>query len=119
MNVLTLVAQLNLLPMWRRQLAVWDRQMLAPSLDRLLCLALHRWGIMGKSDRAFLEQRIMPGMTVIDVGANLGIYTLLFSGLVGRSGKVIAIEPEPDMFASLEHNCRANNALNVEPSHCA
>jgi FkbM family methyltransferase len=114
MNAVTTIAQLNLLPLWRRELKVWGCQMVAPSLDRLVCLALHRWGLMGKTDRTFYESQIKTGMTVVDVGANQGLYTLLFSRLVGSHGTVIAFEPEPDMFAALERNCRVNRTANIE-----
>ena len=39
------------------------------------------------------ERYCRPGMTVVDVGANLGYYSLLASRLVGTSGRVIALEP--------------------------
>jgi FkbM family methyltransferase len=48
--------------------------------------------------RVFLES-VGPGMTVVDVGANIGYYTLLAARAVGPSGKVWAFEPEPG-------NCR-------------
>jgi FkbM family methyltransferase len=88
--------------------------MTAPSLDRLACLALHRVGLMGNEDKAAYQRWILPGMTVVDIGANQGLYALLFSGLVGPTGSVLAFEPEPDMFTSLVQNCRANAAANVE-----
>ena len=88
--------------------------MRAVSFDRLLYLYLHRLGWMGRDDKAFLEQRIRPGMRVIDIGANLGLYTLLLSRLVEKSGMVVAFEPDPELFAALETNCRVNSAINVK-----
>lgn len=49
----------------------------------------------------FLAQRVKPGMTVVDVGANYGYYTLLLGDAVGESGHVIAVEPSPDAAALL------------------
>jgi FkbM family methyltransferase len=43
----------------------------------------------------FFARTVTPGMTVMDVGANLGYYTLLLGDAVGSSGHVIAIEPVP------------------------
>jgi FkbM family methyltransferase len=43
----------------------------------------------------FFAKFVKPGMTVFDVGANFGYYTLLFAAGVGPSGRVIAIEPVP------------------------
>ena len=50
------------------------------------------------------RQYIQPGMVVIDAGAYAGYYTLLFSELVGPTGKVYAFEPHPENFDTLKHN---------------
>jgi FkbM family methyltransferase len=47
----------------------------------------------------FFRENVRPGMTVVDVGANVGYYTMLSASLVGSSGKVIAFEPNTE-------NCR-------------
>lgn len=44
---------------------------------------------------AFVERFLKPGMTVLDVGANQGLYTLLASSCVGPKGLVISFEPSP------------------------
>jgi FkbM family methyltransferase len=62
--------------------------------------------------RSFCE-RVRPGDTVIDVGANVGWYTVLASRLVGEQGKVIAFEPDPINFAFLKRNVEANGCRNV------
>src|SRR6478672_526696 len=49
------------------------------------------------SIRAFLK----PGMNVIDIGANIGEYSLFLADLVGPRGRVIAVEPEPENWARL------------------
>lgn len=54
-----------------------------------------------------------PGDTVIDVGANVGWYTVLASKLVGDTGRVVAFEPDPESFAFLERNAAANGCGNV------
>jgi len=50
---------------------------------------------------------------VIDIGANTGYYALRLSSLVGKDGKVIAIEPDLQTFNTLTKNCELNNILNV------
>ncbi|HEX4169366.1 MAG TPA: FkbM family methyltransferase [Bryobacteraceae bacterium] len=114
MNLATSFAQLNLLDLWKQEMQVWGFRLTPPSLDRLVCLALHRLGLMGKAEKKLFAQWIRPGMTIIDIGANQGLYALLFSELVGASGRVLAFEPEPDMFAALTRNCEVNSAFNVE-----
>src|SRR5258708_28750382 len=52
---------------------------------------------------------IPRGSTVIDVGANIGYFTLQFARQVGANGQVIAIEPEPNNFVQLSRSvARAN-----------
>jgi FkbM family methyltransferase len=44
---------------------------------------------------AWLTRVIQPGMRVVDIGANLGYYTVLFGTRVGEHGRVLAFEPDP------------------------
>lgn len=55
-------------------------------------------------------QIVRPGMTVLDIGANIGAHTLHLARLVGEEGRVIAFEPTDWAFAKLQ----ANLALNPE-----
>jgi FkbM family methyltransferase len=49
----------------------------------------------------FLGQQIAAGDTVIDVGANLGVYSAYFARRVGRTGKVYAVEPLPQNISTI------------------
>jgi FkbM family methyltransferase len=110
---------LNHAPIWRRELKVWDQRVRAASLDRLLFLVLHRIGLMGRDEARLLKKLIEPGMRVVDVGANIGLYTLLLARLVEDDGCVFAFEPEPNLFSVLCENCAANGAVNITPFQCA
>ncbi|OGF62476.1 hypothetical protein A2926_01980 [Candidatus Giovannonibacteria bacterium RIFCSPLOWO2_01_FULL_44_40] len=57
---------------------------------------------------SLFKKNVKPGMTVIDIGAHIGYYTVLFSKLVGPSGKVFAFEPDAENFALL---CKNTNGL--------
>jgi FkbM family methyltransferase len=58
------------------------------------------------------KELVKPGMNVIDVGAHIGYYTLLSSGLVDN-GKVYAFEPEERNYKNLEYNIQLNSKRNV------
>jgi FkbM family methyltransferase len=63
---------------------------------------------------AVFKEYCRVGMTVVDVGANIGYYTLLSSGLVGGNGRVIAVEPSSENCRLLLTSVAFNNATNVE-----
>jgi FkbM family methyltransferase len=46
--------------------------------------------------RRFVETAVRPGMTAVDIGANVGFFTMLFASLVGPSGAVFAFEPNSE-----------------------
>jgi FkbM family methyltransferase len=54
------------------------------------------------------ERYVEPGMAVIDVGANIGYFTMLLASLVGASGLVVAVEPNPENIKLLEASRRVN-----------
>jgi FkbM family methyltransferase len=55
-----------------------------------------------------LREIVRPGMAFVDVGANVGIYTLLAARLVGQAGKVYSFEPAPRTFEALKQNVITN-----------
>ena len=66
-----------------------------------------------KFETEVMKKNIKKGYVVIDCGANLGYYSLLFSKLVGKSGKVFAFEPDPKNFSLLQKNLKVNDITNV------
>lgn len=62
---------------------------------------------------------IRPGATIIDVGANIGFFTMLSASLVGSEGRVIAIEPNRRNVRLLEASRRANRFEQVEVHNVA
>lgn len=57
---------------------------------------------------------IKAGMTVVDIGANIGFFTMLSASLVGPRGRVVAVEPNPVNVKLVEASRRANGFENVE-----
>lgn len=60
-----------------------------------------------------LRRSLRPGDGFIDVGANVGYFTLLASRLIAPSGTVVAVEPAPDCAAGLRANIALNGVRNV------
>lgn len=57
---------------------------------------------------------LQPGDIAVDAGANIGFFTVLMSKLVGKEGKVIAIEPDGRNAAKLRKNLDINECANVD-----
>lgn len=69
---------------------------------------------------AYIRKNFKPGKTFIDIGANIGYYSLLASQLAGENGNVIAVEASPKIFEALQENIRLNNsASNIEAHNFA
>lgn len=62
---------------------------------------------------------VHEGDTVLDIGANIGLYTLIASKRTGTKGHVFAFEPEPVNAGFLEKNVKENNLRNVAVERCA
>ena len=60
-----------------------------------------------------LKRIIKKGDIVVDLGANIGYYTLILAQLVGEFGHVYAFEPEPSNFELLSKNVKENNHNHV------
>ncbi len=60
----------------------------------------------------WLREVVRPGMTVFDVGANVGQMTLEMAHLVGPAGRVVAIEPAPGNVRLLKRHVEANGFIN-------
>ncbi|MGI0044388.1 MAG: FkbM family methyltransferase [Nitrososphaeraceae archaeon] len=66
-----------------------------------------------------VKSLVKCGDTVVDLGANIGYYTLLLARQVGRDGKVVAFEPSPTNCEILEKNVKMNGYRNVEINQLA
>ena len=67
-----------------------------------------------QAETRFCERVVSAGDVVLDVGANIGLYTLLCGRLVGDSGRVWSFEPEPRNATRLRVNLLLNGLRNVE-----
>ncbi len=61
-----------------------------------------------------VKEHLKPGLTVYNIGANLGYYSILASECVGPQGKVYAFEPAPENFELLQRTVAENRISNIE-----
>jgi len=91
-----------------------DWELIVPDRVSLLTpyvlLEQERWF---ESEIDFISSWLRPGMRVIDVGANHGVYTVPMADLVGPSGAVWAFEPCQMTFNLLRQTARHNRMANT------
>ena len=63
--------------------------------------------------RNVLVSQVRAGMTVLDVGANIGYYTVQLANMVGACGRVLAFEPNPVLCDELKCNIDLNHFTNT------
>ncbi len=96
----------------------WEALLTSAGIDA--CILLHqeptrvlpKWRSLDPNYEAetvaSFADSITPGATVWDVGAHVGIFSLIAARKVGNSGKVVAWEPSPDAFVHLKYHLKAN-----------
>jgi len=86
-----------------------DMTMMLNSDDTVMSPQLLVENLYEPVETAWVKRTVRSGSVVLDIGANIGYYTLLFSKLVGVRGKVIAFEPDQQNADILRKNLLLNN----------
>lgn len=76
-------------------------------------------GVYEPCTTELFKSLLKPGMVVLDIGANFGYYGLIAARAVGSTGKVYALEPEPNNFRLLVNNIKLNGFSNIIPQQIA
>lgn len=79
-----------------------------PGGERLRAAARYRHLAWNPEEYRAFREAVRPGATVLDVGANVGSYTLLFATWAGPAGRVFAFEPAPASRAGLQRHLALN-----------
>ena len=87
---------------------VHGRPMILDLTDRGISRTLLLFGTREAEHVQVLREVLQPGMTVLDIGANIGYYALLELDLVGSSGTVLLVEPSPENVDLLRRNLARN-----------
>lgn len=83
------------------------------SLRDMLAREVFFAGCFATQEIAFLRGVLKPGMNFVDVGANWGLFSMVAAFLVGPSGMVAAMEPDPRIFGKLKANLERNHLRQV------
>jgi FkbM family methyltransferase len=92
---------------------IHNYRMLLDIEDPGISFVLFQQGTREQQLKLILEKEVKEGDTIIDLGANLGYYTLMLWKLAGEDGKIYALEPSPGNFEILKKNLLLNNVGNV------
>lgn len=96
-------------------LEVQGNKMLVNTDDMGVVPLLLKERAMEKHSTEVFKEIVKAGMVVVDIGANIGYFTLIAARLVGKKGVVYAFEPEPTNFEFLCKNIELNGYTNVVP----
>jgi len=109
---LTLLLARHLKPLQRVPIHVGDWP---PIYMDMRSLSAHSWFLgtpfesspLEVNEQAVMRRCVRPGDVVLDIGANMGVHTVLLARLVGPRGRVVAFEPNPELLPLLERTLAA------------
>ena len=96
----------------RKVQLVWGEEMTVV-YPEIASLGIARYGFFGEGLTRMLLSKLKPGMTFLDIGAQLGYFTLLAAWLVGESGHVHSFAPTPSTFELLQLNAGLKNNVHL------
>ncbi len=81
--------------------------------DQFVSKTIQEKGVWEPYETELIYRALKSDSCFVDVGANIGYYTVVASSCIGPQGKIIAFEPEPKNFELLSQNTQLNNIDNV------
>jgi FkbM family methyltransferase len=90
-----------------------------PQGDLHVSQRIRQEGIWEPYESSLALDLLQPGQVFVDVGANIGYFSLLAAAVVGSAGKVFAFEPDPSNFQLLEASVRLNKFEGIVQAHQA
>jgi FkbM family methyltransferase len=87
--------------------------MIYPARDEYVGRSLALYGEFSPGEADIFQALVSPRDIVVEVGANIGVHTVLLARLVGLAGAVLAFEPQPMLFQTLCANLALNSIFNV------
>lgn len=84
-----------------------------PLEDKVMAPIIRAHGIWESDEVNWLKENVKPGFTCLNVGANVGYFACWMSRLTEATGKVIAVEPNPELIPLLKKNISNSQFKNV------
>jgi FkbM family methyltransferase len=85
--------------------------------DVFIGRSLEAYGQYSAHETLLFQAFVVPGSTILDVGANIGVFTVAFARIATPTGRVLAFEPQTPVFELLSSNVEANCLANVSLYH--
>ena len=98
---------------------IYNYEMFLDLHDKGISRTLLLFGERELEHKSMLEEFLKPGMTVLDIGANIGYYALMEMKLIGDDGTLIAVEPSESNVGLLKMNLELNGYSNIEIHNAA
>jgi FkbM family methyltransferase len=92
---------------------MWTGQTISVDASDIVGRYIYYFGVWEPNLTAWLRRTLSIGDVFVDVGANVGYFSLMASRLVGTEGRAVAIEALPGTYQRLQSNIDANRATNV------
>jgi FkbM family methyltransferase len=102
-----------------RAVRIGADRLFVDTVDRYLAAMAWKFRLREGAAQRFIERELGPGMVAVDVGANVGCFTLALARRVGSQGRVYAIEPEGRCFELLGRAVGARHLAHVEARQVA
>ena len=96
----------------RKARLLWGEDMTV-IYPEIASLGIARYGFFGEGLTRMVVAHLRPGMTFLDVGAQLGYFTLLAAQIVGEKGQVHSFEPTPRTFEILRTNTELKSNVHL------
>ena len=81
--------------------------------DQYIGPSLELYGQFSSGESSLFQHFVKPGSTALDIGANIGVFTVALCRCATPSGRILAFEPQPEVFNVLSTNVEQNALTNV------
>ena len=108
--------------LFRRQTAIcrYDSDLkINADLEEWIQQHIYFFGTWDEPGSRFLKSQLKPGDVFLDIGANIGSYSMVASKIVGLQGEVHAFEPVARVFSKLMQNIELNKLINISANRNA